>query len=153
MAQRMILKKGDPQLNKHCRPVTDFNPRLHVLIDDMRETLSKANGVGLAAPQVGVLRRAVVVDVGDGSGLHEFINPEIIEQSGEDIMTEGCLSVPGSIGDVKRPTYLKVRAVNRKGEEFELEARDYFARAVCHEIDHLDGILYIDRADSVFVSD
>ena len=134
MAQRMILKKGDPQLNKHCRPVTDFNPRLHVLIDDMRETLSKANGVGLAAPQVGVLRRVVLVletnvdhEAGEEEYIIELVNPEIIESDGEQVGAEGCLSVPGDFGVVKRPDHVKVRAQDRFGEWFEVEGTGFGA--------------------------
>ena len=149
MAIRTIVEYGDEVLRKTCRTQFDFNERLWQILDDMAQTMYAAEGVGLAAPQVGVLRRAVVVDVGDGSGIHEFINPEILEQSGEEVMTEGCLSVPGSIGEVKRPTYIKVRAVNRDGDEFEMEAHDYFARAICHEIDHLDGIIFVDKAEDL----
>ena len=153
MAQRMILKKGDPQLNKHCRPVTDFNPRLHVLIDDMRETLSKANGVGLAAPQVGVLRRVVLVletnvdhEAGEEEYIIELVNPEIIESDGEQVGAEGCLSVPGDFGVVKRPDHVKVRAQDRFGEWFEVEGTGLTARAFCHELDHLEGVLFTDKA-------
>ena len=153
MAQRMILKKGDPQLNKHCRRVTDFNPRLHVLIDDMRETLSKANGVGLAAPQVGVLRRVVLVletnvdhEAGEEEYIIELVNPEIIESDGEQVGAEGCLSVPGDFGVVKRPDHVKVRAQDRFGEWFEVEGTGLTARAFCHELDHLEGVLFTDKA-------
>ena len=145
MSLRNVRKLGDELLRKKSRKIEVIDGRILDLLDDLADTMYALEGVGLAAPQVGVLRRAVVVDVGDESGLHEFINPEIIEQSGTEVMTEGCLSVPGSIGDVKRPTYVKARALNRKGEEFELEARGFFARAVCHEIDHLDGILFTDN--------
>ena len=149
MAIRNIQTGDAPCLYKIAKPVKVFDEKLHQLLDDMAETMYYLEGVGLAAPQVGVLRRVVVVDIGDESGLHEFINPEIIEESGEDVMTEGCLSVPGSIGEVKRPTYIKVRAVNRKGEEFEMEAHDYFARAICHEVDHLNGTIFVDKAENV----
>ena len=153
MAQRNILKQGDPQLNKHCRPVTDFNPRLHTLIDDMRQTLSKANGVGLAAPQVGVLRRVVIVletnvdhEAGEEEYMIELINPEIIESDGEQVGAEGCLSIPGDSGVVKRPEHVKVRAQDRFGEWFEVEGEGLTARAFCHELDHLEGILFTEKA-------
>lgn len=149
MSLRNVRRLGDELLRKKSRKIEVIDDRILDLLDDLAETMYAREGVGLAAPQVGVLRRAVVVDIGDGSGLFEFINPEIIEQSGEEVMTEGCLSVPGSIGDVKRPTYVKVRAVNRNGEEFEMEAHDYFARAVCHEVDHLDGIIFVDKAENI----
>ena len=151
MATRMILKNGDPQLRKHCHEVKDFNPRLHMLLDDMRQTLAESNGVGLAAPQVGVLRRAVIVletnvPEDEDEYIIELINPEIIEASGEQEGAEGCLSVPGEFGLVKRPMHVKVRAQNRFGEWFEVEGRGLTARAFCHEIDHLDGVLFIDKA-------
>ncbi|MBO4898215.1 MAG: peptide deformylase [Clostridia bacterium] len=149
MSLRNVRKLGDELLRKKSRKIEVIDDRILELLDDMAETMYSLDGVGLAAPQVGVLRRAVVVDIGDENGLHEFINPEIVEQSGEDVMTEGCLSVPGSIGEVKRPTYVKVRAFNRKGEEFELEAHDYFARAICHEVDHLDGTIFVDKAENI----
>ena len=147
MAQRNILKQGDPQLNKHCRPVTDFNPRLHTLIDDMRQTLSKANGVGLAAPQVGVLRRAVLVietnvPEGEDEQLIELINPEIIESSGEQYGAEGCLSFPDEYGLVRRPMDVTVRAQDRNGEFFTVSGTGLTARCFCHEIDHLDGVVF-----------
>ena len=153
MAQRIILKKGDPQLNKHCRPVTEFNPRLHMLIDDMRQTLAKANGVGLAAPQVGVLRRVVLVletnvdhEAGEEEYMIELINPEIIESDGEQVGAEGCLSIPGDFGVVKRPEHVKVRAQDRDGNWFEVEGEGLTARAFCHELDHLEGILFTEKA-------
>ena len=151
MAQRMIVKKGDPVLEKHCRPVTEFNVRLHTLLDDMKETLAHANGVGLAAPQVGVLRRAVIVletNVPDDEEEYmiELINPVIVETAGEQTGAEGCLSIPNEFGVVTRPDYVKVRAQDRHGEWFEVEGRGLTARAFCHEIDHLDGVLFIDKA-------
>ena len=124
-----------------------MNDRIRELLDDMNDTMRERDGVGLAAPQVGVLRRVVIVDVGEG--LYEFINPEITEADGEVLMAEGCLSVPDKIGEVKRPQHIKVRAYNRDGEEFELEATDYFARAICHEIDHLDGVIFVDKAETL----
>ncbi|MGI5967212.1 peptide deformylase [Anaerotruncus rubiinfantis] len=145
MALRNILKNGDERLRKKSRPVTDFNERLWMLLDDMAETMRDSDGVGLAAPQVGILRRVVVIDVGDG--LVELVNPVITETEGDQYGGEGCLSVPGEWGMVHRPQKLVVKAQDRHGKEIELPAEDYFAVAVCHETDHLDGILFIDRAD------
>lgn len=143
MAVRNILREGEDTLRKICRPVDKIEKRLHVLLDDMAETMYAADGVGLAAPQVGVLRRIVVIDVGEG--LLELINPEIIETEGEKVGVEGCLSVPGRRCTVKRPTRVVVRAKNRKGKEIEVEGTGLLAVALCHEIDHLDGVLYIDK--------
>ena len=147
MAQRHILKQGDPTLTKRCREVTDFNSRLHMLLDDMKETLSHANGVGLAAPQVGVLRRAVIVletNVAEDEEEYmiELVNPVIIEADGEQVGAEGCLSVPGEFGIVSRPEHIKVRAQDRNGEFFEVEGEGLTARAFCHELDHLEGTLF-----------
>ncbi len=147
MALRNILTKEDPALYKTCRPVTAFNGRLHQLLDDMRETLFAANGVGLAAPQVGVLRRAVIVletnvPEGEEERVIELINPEIIECSGAQDGPEGCLSVPGEYGLVKRPMNVKVRAQDRFGEFFEAEGTGLTARCFCHELDHLEGIVF-----------
>ena len=147
MAQRHILKQGDPTLTKRCREVTDFNSRLHTLLDDMKETLSHANGVGLAAPQVGVLRRAVIVletNVAEDEEEYmiELVNPVIIEADGEQVGAEGCLSVPGEFGIVSRPEHVKVRAQDRNGEFFEVEGEGLTARAFCHELDHLEGTLF-----------
>ena len=152
MALRNILTQEDPTLYKECRPVTDFNPRLHQLLDDMAETLAKANGVGLAAPQVGVLRRAVLVletNVPEGQDEYviELINPRIVDSSGEQEGAEGCLSVPGEYGLVKRPMQVKVRAQNRYGEWFTVEGQGLTARCFCHELDHLDGILYTEKME------
>ena len=144
MALRNILKEGDERLRKKSRPVTDFNERLWTLLDDMYETM-KDGGVGIAAPQVGVLRRAVVIDVGEGK--HELVNPVIVEQSGDQCGGEGCLSIPGQYGLVHRPAQLRLKAQDSYGKPFELEAEGYFAVAVCHEVDHLDGILFIDKAE------
>ena len=144
MALRNMLKEGDERLRKKSRPVTDFNERLWTLLDDMYETM-KDGGVGIAAPQVGVLRRAVVIDVGEGK--HELVNPVIVEQSGDQCGGEGCLSIPGQYGLVHRPAQLRLKAQDRYGKPFELEAEGYFAVAVCHEVDHLDGILFIDKAE------
>ncbi len=151
MAIRKIVTQGDPLLNKKCRPVTDFNRRLHVLLDDMRDTLTEAQGAGLAAPQVGILRRAVVIDGGEDDIL-ELVNPEILEQSGEQTGPEGCLSVPGRWGLVSRPNFVRVRAQDRYGEWFEVEGDELMARCFCHEIEHLDGHLYVEHIDH-FLSD
>ena len=143
MALRKIVEQGDECLTKVCRPVTEFNPHLHQLLDDMTETLENANGAGLAAPQVGILKRAVVVDVGEG--LIELVNPEIVSAEGEQSGPEGCLSVPGRSGIVVRPERVTVRAQNAHGEPIEVTGEGFLARAFCHEIDHLDGILYVDK--------
>lgn len=144
MAILKILTEEDETLRKKCRPVDKITPRTLTLLDDMRETMNMANGVGLAAPQVGILRRIVVIDVGEG--LIELINPEIISSEGTQIGREGCLSVPDECGIVERPMVVTVRAVNRNGEPFTITGEGLLARAFCHEIDHLDGTLYIDKA-------
>ena len=154
MALRNILKEGDETLSKHCRPVTDFNERLNVLLDDMAETMTDADGVGLAAPQVGVLRRAVIVletnvEEGEAPYIVELINPEILESDGEQEGPEGCLSVPGVYGWVRRPEYVKVRAQDRNGEFFEVEGYGLTARAFCHEIEHLEGHLFLERSEHI----
>lgn len=146
MAIRNIVIQGDPLLTKRCRPVTEFNARLHQLLDDMRDTLAEAQGAGLAAPQVGVLRRAVVV-LDDEDQLLELVNPEIVTQSGEQTGPEGCLSVPGKWGMVTRPYRVKVRAQDRFGAWFEREGEELTARCFCHEIEHLDGHLYVEHID------
>ena len=142
MALRKIVEQGDECLTKVCRPVTKFDRRLHDLLDDMAETLADANGAGLAAPQVGILRRVCLVLDEEAEEYLELINPEIIAQSGEQTGLEGCLSVPGKYGIVKRPNYAKVRAYDRDGNEFEVEGEELMARCFCHELDHLDGIVY-----------
>ena len=144
MAVRDIVKDGDPILRKKCRPVTEFDERLWQLLDDMKDTLYHADGVGLAAPQVGILKRVVVIDVGDG--LIELINPEIISQKGRQEGNEGCLSFPREWGIVVRPNRVTVKAQDRHGEEFVMQGRELLARAFCHEIDHLDGIVFKDLA-------
>ena len=147
MALRKIVKVGDECLNKKCRPVTEFNDRLHALLDDMQETLTDAAGAGLAAPQVGVLRRVcIVLDEQDDSFM-ELINPEIVGESGEQTGVEGCLSVPGKWGIVTRPNVVKVRAQDRDGNWFEAEREGLTARAFCHEIEHLDGHLFVEHVD------
>ena len=143
MAVMKILRLGDETLRKKSHPVTKIDRRTIGLLKDMAETMYAADGCGLAAPQVGILRRMVVIDVGDG--LIELINPEIIEREGEEIGVEGCLSEPGRRGTVKRPTKVVVRALDKKGREIELTAEGFLARAVCHELDHLDGTVYVDK--------
>lgn len=155
MALRNILHDGDPTLNKKSRAVAEFNPRLHELLDDMRETLLHADGVGLAAPQVGILRRVVLVLDTEKEAetpeeqIIELINPEIIASSGEQVGPEGCLSVPGVYGIVKRPDLVKVKAQDRNGKYFESWGTALTARAFCHEIDHLNGILFTSLADEI----
>ena len=146
MALRNIVLQGDEVLTKVCRPVTEFNDRLHTLLDDMTETLLDSGGVGLAAPQVGILRRVCVVQNEDDE-IIELINPEIIETEGEETALEGCLSVPGKYGLVKRPYYVKVRAQDRYGDWFEAEGEELIGRCFCHENDHLDGIVYTQVMD------
>ena len=140
MGLRKILTDAEPALHKTCRPVVNFDKRLHVLLDDMRETLVDSGGVGLAAPQVGILRRVVLVDVGEE--ILELVNPSLVETSGEQEGPEGCLSIPGRYGLVKRPNFAKVRAQDRNGNWYEAEGEELIARCFCHELDHLDGILY-----------
>ncbi len=158
MALRKILTEEDSGLYKKCREVTDFNPRLHQLLDDMRETLAHADGVGLAAPQVGVLRRVVLVletNVPDGEEpvLLELVNPEIIFRSGEQHEPEGCLSVPGEYGIVSRPAFVTVRAKDRFGKEFEVSGEGLTARCFCHELDHLDGIVFTSKCERMLSDD
>jgi peptide deformylase len=142
MAIRIIRTDEDPLLRKKSRIVADTNERLHVLLDDMKETMDAADGVGLAAPQVGVLKRVIITDIGEG--VMEFINPEICEAHGEECAIEGCLSIPDVSGRVLRPKTIKVKAQNRWGEPFEIMAEDLLARVICHEIDHLNGVLFTD---------
>ena len=140
MALRNIVTDGDPILGKICKKVEKFDKKLCVLLDDMYETMNKANGVGLAAPQIGLMRRICVIDVGEG--VIELINPEIIETAGTQDGAEGCLSFPGEYGMVERPNYVKVRAQDRNGEWYEIEGEELLARAFCHEIDHLNGVVF-----------
>ena len=151
MGIRKILTDKDPALHKMCKEVEVFDKKLHKLLDDMAETLEEAQGVGLAAPQVGILRRVVIVDTGDG--ILELINPTMLETSGEQIGAEGCLSVPGQYGLVKRPYYAKVRAQDRDGQWFEAEGEELIARCFCHELDHLDGIVYTQVMDRVLTEE
>lgn len=144
MAIRMIVREGDEILRKKSRPVERFDKRLHQLLDDMVETLAQANGAGLAAPQVGILRRVVVMDVGEG--VIEMVNPELVEAVGEQDGPEGCLSSPGEWGQVKRPLQVIARALDRNGQVIQVEGEGLLARCICHEIDHLDGVLFKDKA-------
>ena len=143
MAIRTIRKFGDDVLRKKCREIDEIDERLLTLIEDMKETMYEAEGVGLAAPQVGILKRLFVIDIGEGPLV--FINAEILETSGSQTDEEGCLSLPGETKEVMRPNYVKARALNEKGEEFEIEAEELLARAILHEYDHLNGTLFIDR--------
>ena len=145
MAIREIRVLGDDVLTKHCKEVTKMSIRTKILIEDMLETMYEANGVGLAEPQVGILKRMVVIDIGDGPIL--MINPEIIETSGTQTGDEGCLSLPGKAGTVTRPNYVKARAFNEDGDEYEIEGTELLARAICHELDHLDGHMYMEKVE------
>ena len=148
MGLRKILTDKEPALPKVCKPVTSFDSKLFKLLDDMRDTLIESGGVGLAAPQVGILRRVVLVDVGmEDNEIIELINPTMVETDGEQYGPEGCLSVPGKYGLVKRPMYAKVRAQDRNGDWFEAEGEELIARCFCHELDHLDGIIYTEVMD------
>ena len=147
MALRKIVEQGESCLTKKCRSVMEFNSRLHMLLDDLVETLAEAGGAGLAAPQVGVLRRACVVMDEETGEFIELVNPEILSQSGEQVGPEGCLSVPGKWGLVTRPSYVRVRAQDRDGDWFEIEGEGLMARCFCHELDHLDGHLYTEHID------
>ena len=151
MGIRKIMTVKEPCLHKVCRPVEKFDGKLHKLLDDMKETLLDANGMGLAAPQVGILRRVVVVDTGEE--MLELVNPELLETSGEQEGAEGCLSVPGEFGLVKRPMHVKVRAQNRFGEWFEVEGDGLTARCFCHEIDHLEGIVFTSKAERMLTEE
>lgn len=148
MAIKVIIKDGDPLLREKSKHVNEITPRIHKLLDNMAETMYDSEGIGLAAIQISVLKRIVVMDVGEG--VIELINPEIVDKTGEQFGPEGCLSVPGIYGNVNRAEYVKVKALNRAGEEFILEGTDLLARAIQHEIDHLDGILFIDIADETY---
>ncbi|HEY5585863.1 MAG TPA: peptide deformylase [Ruminiclostridium sp.] len=148
MAYREIRKDGDEVLRKKSRAVEAINEKIFLLIEDMADTMYKSDGVGLAAPQIGILKRIVVIDVGDG--LFEMINPVILEQRGEQDGIEGCLSMPGTSGEVKRPMNVKAKYKDVNGEMVTIEAEGLFARAICHELDHLDGILYKDKAHKMY---
>lgn len=153
MALRKIVEQGDECLTKVCRPVTDFNAHLHQLLDDMIETLEDANGAGLAAPQVGVLRRVCIVLDEDSDEFLELINPQILSQSGEQTDLEGCLSIPGKYAIVQRPNRVRVKAQDRDGHWFEAEGEGLTARAFCHEIEHLDGHLFVEHIDRFLTED
>ena len=148
MAIRKLVLEGDPLLNKVSREVTDINDRIKTLLDDMLETMHQEGGVGIAAPQVGVLRRVCIVEVDEGE-VYELINPVLIESEGDQYGSEGCLSVPGYYGDVHRPQRVVVEALDRNGVKQRYEAEDFKARAFCHEMDHLDGIVYTSKADNL----
>jgi peptide deformylase len=148
MSIRLIVKHPDPVLREKCIPVRKFNANLHKLLDDMAETMYDADGVGLAAPQVGITKRVVVIDAGEG--LIELINPEIVERREEQLGSEGCLSIPGLYGDVRRSKWVKAKALDRNGNEIVVEGEDLLARAIQHEIDHLNGVLFIDIADKTY---
>ncbi len=150
MALRNIREMGDEVLNKECKEVKEMTPRTMELIEDMIDTMYEANGVGLAAPQVGVLKRIAVIDV-TGEDLYVLINPRIVESSGEQTGQEGCLSVPGKSGIVTRPNYVKAVALNENMEPIEIEATELFARAICHELEHLDGHLYVEKVEGPLV--
>lgn len=152
MAKRKIVQYGDDTLRRVCRPVDKITPNILTLLDDMAETMRAADGVGLAAPQVGILRRIAVIETEPGQ-LIELINPKIIAMAGEQEGSEGCLSLPGQFGVVKRPKYVTVRATDRHGKEFEMNGTDLLARAFCHEIEHLDGKLFIDSAEYMLEED
>ncbi len=145
MGIRKILTVEEPALHKVCRPVESFDHKLHKLLDDMRQTLIDSEGVGLAAPQVGILRRVVLVDTGEE--ILELVNPSLLETDGEQVGAEGCLSVPGKYGIVRRPYYAKVKAQDRHGNWYEYEGEELIARCFCHELDHLDGIIYTEVMD------
>jgi len=150
MAIRIIVQDPDPVLREKAKPVTKFNANLHKLLDDMAETMYDANGVGLAAPQVGILKRVIVIDTGDEHGLIEMVNPEIIEREGEQFGPEGCLSILGINGDVRRSMKVKVRGQDRHGDEFIVEGEELLARAFQHEVDHLNGVLFTDLAERIY---
>ncbi|MGN0297964.1 MAG: peptide deformylase [Lachnospiraceae bacterium] len=147
MATRKVREVGEECLRKKCKEIKEITPRIRTLAEDMLETMYATNGVGLAGPQVGILKRIVVIDVEDGANPYVMINPRILESSGEQTGYEGCLSVPGKSGIVTRPNYVKAAALNLDGEEYILEGTELLARAICHELDHLDGIMYIDKVE------
>ncbi len=145
MAIRMIREQGEDVLRKRCKEVTEITPKIVEIVEDMLDTMYEANGVGLAAPQVGILKRIVVIDIGEGPIV--LINPEIIETSGKQTGNEGCLSVPGKVGVVTRPNYVKAKAIDITGQSIIVEGEELMARAICHELDHLDGVLYVDKVE------
>jgi peptide deformylase len=153
MGIRIIVKDPDPVLREHAKPVTKFNSNLHKLLDDMAATMYDAPGVGLAAPQIGILKRVIVMDVGDEHGLIEMVNPEVVTSDGEQEGPEGCLSIPGLRGDVVRPLHVKVKGQDRNGNEISIEGSELLARCICHEIDHLNGVLFTDLALKVYIDE
>jgi peptide deformylase len=150
MAIKIIVKDPDPVLREKCKPVTKINANIHKLLDDMADTMYDAQGVGLAAPQIGILKRVIVMDVGDEKGLIELINPEVIETEGEQFGPEGCLSIPGLNGDVRRAQRVVVKGLDRNGVELVVEGTELLARCILHEVDHLNGVLYTDLAEKVY---
>ncbi|WP_058301653.1 peptide deformylase [Gorillibacterium timonense] len=150
MAIRIIVKQPDPVLRQTAKPVPKITPNIQKLLDDMADTMYDAPGVGLAAPQIGILKRAIVMDVGDEHGLIQLVNPEIFFKEGEQLGPEGCLSIPGLLGDVKRAQRVKVRGIDREGNEVEIEGTDLLARCIQHEVDHLNGVLFTDIAVKVY---
>lgn len=150
MAIRIIVKDPDPVLRQIAKPVPKITPNIHKLLDDMAETMYDADGVGLAAPQIGILKRVIVMDVGDEHGLIELINPEIVAREGEQFGPEGCLSIPGLSGDVRRAGKVTVKGLNRDGQEITVTGTDLLARCIQHEVDHLNGILFTDLAERVY---
>lgn len=153
MAIKMIVKDPDPVLREVCKPVSKITPNIHKLLKDMADTMYDAEGVGLAAPQIGILKRVIVMDVGDEHGLIEMINPEIIEREGEQFGPEGCLSIPGFTGDVRRAERVKAKGLDRHGNEIVIEGTGLLARCIQHEIDHLNGVLYTDLAEAMYRGD
>jgi peptide deformylase len=150
MAIRIIVKDPDPVLREKAKPVPKITPNIHKLLDDMADTMYDAEGVGLAAPQIGILKRVIVVDVGDDNGLIEMINPEIVSKEGEQLGQEGCLSIPGLRGDVNRAMKVTVKGLDRNGDEIVITGSELLARAFQHEVDHLNGVLFTDLAQSVY---
>ncbi|MFH5183039.1 peptide deformylase [Paenibacillus sp. TAB 01] len=151
MAIKMIVKDPDPVLREVCKPVTKITPNIHKLLNDMVDTMYDAEGVGLAAPQIGILKRVIVMDCGEEhGGLIELINPEVFETEGEQFGPEGCLSIPNRTGDVRRAQRVKVRGLNREGKEIVVEGTDLLARCILHEVDHLNGVLYTDLAETMY---
>ena len=150
MAIRIIVKDPDPVLRETAKPVPKITPNIHKLLDDMADTMYDAEGVGLAAPQIGILKRVIVIDVGDDNGLIEMINPEIVDSEGEQLGQEGCLSIPGLRGDVKRAMQVTAKGLDRNGDEIVITGTELLARAFQHEIDHLNGVLFTDLAQSVY---
>jgi len=150
MAIRIIVKEPDPVLREKAKPVPKITPNIHKLLNDMADTMYDAEGVGLAAPQIGILKRVIVVDVGDDNGLIEMINPEIVSAEGEQLGPEGCLSIPGLRGDVNRSLTITIKGLDRNGDELVITASEFLARAFQHEVDHLNGVLFTDLAKSVY---